>query len=254
MKILKFFSILIFIVLYGCGPKYYLPTKQNVMIFEEKGDAIVTANIGTRNTLGVEAGYAFTNNLGIYSSFNSFSISKYRAADDGLIKDFIWDNELVFYKKFENNLYTGLNLGYGIGKLNNNNPYYDLSLQRQFIQPSIGITVVENYQLIFSMRATRLDYDLRQHYNNQYDNEMGIQYFMFDDFTRYKNFYFIEPALTLGVSFEFVNLKFQGSFLREIINSSYIYSFGTLSTSVSLNLNKLFFNPQDKTKKLKWKL
>lgn len=256
MKPLKCFSFFVFIVLYGCSPNYYLPTKQNVMIFEEKGDAIVTANLGSSNTVGVEAGYAFTDNLGVYSSFNSFSISKYRTEDDCLIKDFIWDNELVYFKKFKNNLYTGLNLGYGIGKLNNNNSYYDLSLQRQFIQPSVGITIFDNFQMALSMRATRLEYDisLLQPYSNQYDLDMAANYFMFEDIIHNKNFYFLEPALNFGWAFEFFSVKFQYTFLKEIMGTNHFYLSGSCSASIGLNLNKLFFNPYDKTKKLKWRL
>ncbi len=147
-------------------------------------------------------------------------------------------------------------MGYGIGKINNNNSYFDLSLQRQFLQPSVGITIFDNFQMALSMRTTRLEYNFKliQPDYNQYDFDMAVKYFMIEDIIQDKNFLFIEPALNFGWTFEFFNVKYQCAFIKEIIGANNFYLSGSGSASISLNLNKLFFNPYDKTKKLKWKL
>jgi len=134
--------------------------------------------------------------------------------------------------------------------------YFDLMLQRQYLQPSLGITVFDNFQMALSMRATRLEYNfsLLQPINNQYDFEMATQYFMIEDINQNKNFFFLEPAFNFGWTYEFFSIKFQYTFLKEIMGANYFYLSGSCSASIGLNLNKLFINPYDKTKKLKWKL
>ena len=43
----------------SCDSYVYLPTKQNVMIFKEKGDIIVSGNVGLYDGLGLEGGICF---------------------------------------------------------------------------------------------------------------------------------------------------------------------------------------------------
>ena len=79
------------------------------MVFEKKGDAVLSVNSGMYNGAGIEAGYAITDNFGIYSSLNSFDITN-RGSSNGFGNDYIWDNEILYFKKYVTGVYTGLNL------------------------------------------------------------------------------------------------------------------------------------------------
>ncbi|MDO9153679.1 MAG: hypothetical protein Q7U47_08240 [Paludibacter sp.] len=224
------------------------------MVFEEKGDALITLNLGTDQMNGMEAGFAITDNIALYSSFNSFEISKHDKSSN-FLEDFIWDNELILFKNFNNNIYGAVNFGAGFGELNVNNPYYYLTLNRQFIQPTIGKTILENFKIAFSLRFTQLDYKLTPTADllSEYDMNIMQQYFRFGEIGK-KKFYLYEPAMTIGWNFEFFNLRIQLSGVKDFTESNFYYVPISMTTSLSLNLNKLFFNPTDKTKKLRWTL
>lgn len=243
------------LLLTSCSSYYYLPTKQNVMVFKQKGDAILSGNLGLfYQQSGLEAGYSFTDNIGFYSSFNKFNISHYGNTHQ-FIKDFIWDNELIIYKKFDFGLYTALNTGVGIGKLNVGNPYYDLTLHRQFVQPTLGFIFMEIFEFGLSTRFTLLNYKLKSIIDNQtnYDQIMFNNYFDFGSLNK-ENHFFIEPALTMGLNFEFINLKCQYTVSKEIGRDAYFYIPENLTTSISFNLGKIFFKQNDSNKKLRWTL
>lgn len=252
MKIYHFILILLSILITSCNPYYYLPTKQNVMVFEKKGDIIVSGNLGLgHEQMGIEAGYSFTDNIGVYSSFYGFNISNYGNSSH-LIKDFIWDNELIIYKKFDYGLYTGVNFGLGLGKINSGNPYYDLGLSRQFIQPSLGLTI-SHFDFAFSTRITRLGYTLKSTMSNMtdYDNEMFQNYFDFKGIDK-EYHYFVEPAFTFGLNYEVFKLYFQYTKAFKSGKEADFYIPDNLTTTVSFNIEKIFFDRLNKTKKLKW--
>jgi len=212
------------------------------MVFEKKGDAVLSVNSGMYNGAGIEAGYAITDNLGIYTSLNSFDITN-RGSNNGFGNDYIWDNEILYFKKYVTGVYTGLNVGAGFGQLNQNNPYYNLGLNRQFIQPSVGISRFGFLELTFSMRFTHLDYSLKplMSIESDYDRKMFYQYFNFQGLLN-SDYYFIEPAISMGFSYKFIKLQFQyvGAFKTKPEADFYLRR--NLITSLSFNLNKLFSN------------
>ncbi|MDD3322784.1 MAG: hypothetical protein PHS59_15205 [Paludibacter sp.] len=243
------------LLLSACSPTYYLPTKQNVILFEEKGDAFITGNLATDGLMGVEGGYSFSDNIGLYSSFNKFDISIY-GNTNRFIKDFCWDNELVLYKRYKSGIYTGLNAGVGFGEFNVNNPYFDLGYNRQFIQPSFGMKIfnrIEHVDLAISYRLTSLNYNALFFQNRtDYDINMAKTYFNLTDILNGKSFYFFEPALTLGFTYDFFKIRFQYARAFKFGEEMYFYQRESISSSLSLDINKLFFNRMNKTKKLHW--
>ena len=243
----KTFSICIFLILTftSCQTYYYIPTKQNVMVFEKKGDAVLSVSSGNYNGAGIEAGYAVTNNLGIYSSLNSFDITDRgsRGSGNGFGNDYIWDNEIMYFKKYPTGIYTGLNLGVGIGQLNQNNPYCILGMNRQFIQPSVGMFKFGFFEMALSMRLTHLSYNLKplMSLESDYDRSMFNQYFDFQGLLK-SDYYFIEPALSMGFAYEFLKLQFQlvKAYSTKHVENFYVQE--NLITSLSINFSKLFYN------------
>ena len=117
---MKFLKELIFPVIIGyslaaCNHAYYLPTKQNVQVFDKKGDIVAGGNLGLYGTIGAEAGYAFTDHIGIYSSLKGFNISTYGGSEEKVIRDYIWDNEFILYSKLKYDFYAACNFGVGFG-------------------------------------------------------------------------------------------------------------------------------------------
>lgn len=238
----------------SCIPNYYSPAKQNVMPFDGKGDVTVSATIGTLGEIGTDVGWSITDNVGVYSSFNYIDISNFENTHYSP-NDFIWDNEVVFYKWIKNHFYAGANVGVGIGKIGMQHPYYDLKLTRQYIQPTFGIKILDPFILAISFRVSRVDFNLKSAYlsNSEYDEELFRRYFFLGDIGT-SDFYFFEPAFTWGFNSEFMKYRFQLSLATQLNKSDINYRVGLISASAALNIDKLIFHPYDRTKKLRWKL
>ena len=242
-KILILMTVSLSII--ACTPAYYLPTKQHVQVFEQKGDIVVSGNLGMYGTIGADAGYAFTDHLGVYSSFNGFNISSYGGSENKVVRDYIWDNEFIYYTKLKYDFYAACNAGIGFGEFDVNNAYYKLRLNRQFIQPSIGLTVFDHFQTSFSSRITRLDYDINSYiaHESAYDNQMLRDYFMFGNMDE-RPVYFAEPAITMGVNLGNFKTQIQYSGLVDLggpqvrnWNQNFILSF-------SFNISSLISAPK----------
>lgn len=243
MKFLKkiISPVIISCFMTACNPAYYLPTKQNVQVFDKKGDIVVSGNLGFYGTMGVDAGYSFSDHAGVYSSFKGFNISTYGESEKKAIRDYIWDNELILYSRLKYNFYTACNFGVGFGEFDVNNPYYELKLNRQFVQPSIGVTLFDVIQTSLSTRFTRLDYGLKSYTINEtpYDNQILREYFMFGDLDKH-DIYFLEPAITFGLDFKKVKTQFQYSGLLNIGSGTIRNWDQNLFLSVTFNISEFF--------------
>lgn len=238
----------------SCIPAYYAPAKQNIMPFDGKGDVTVSATIGTLGEIGADVGWSITDNIGVYSSLNYIDISNLENTNNSL-NDFMWDNDLVFYKWLKNRIYLGANLGFGMGEIGMRHPYYDLKLFRQYIQPTFGVKVFDPFILAFSFRVSRVDYSLKSEFLNysEYDENLFRKYFFLGDIGK-SDFYFFEPAFTWGFDTEFMKYRFQLSFAKQLNNADINFRIGLFSASAALNIDKLFLHPTDRTKKLRWRL
>lgn len=240
MKLLNRLLYLLSILFFSsCNSSIYLPTKQSVMVFKEKADIIVSANIGLYDGFGLEGGYAFTDNIGLYTSFNRFNISK--ANTKNIANDFIWDNELILYKKFNSGFYSAINTGVGFGSINANNRFYKLDLNRQFLVPSIGYTIANMVDVAVSARFSRLAYYINSKINidSNYDYEMFKSYFELTNLD--KSFFCIEPALTAGLDLKYLQLKAQYTWIEKPHPNELYYKHDNLVTTISLNIDKIFF-------------
>lgn len=236
-NISKFLPALLFI-LSSCGPLYYNPVKQNVKIFEKKGDIVASASgqlIFCQ--LGVDIGYALTDNIGINTSYNRFNISRYGGETNLFVKDFLWDSELIIYKNYKFGLFGAANLGYGRGGFNVCNPYYQLNMDRYFAQPSIGYMLSDHFGIALSTRFSQSIYQVK-FFTNEYsesEKQMIHSYFGLTDID--KSVFFIEPALTFIAKTDLSTWKLQ--YIQSYDGKPY-YSYENLILSYSLNLSKLF--------------
>jgi hypothetical protein len=253
MKTLKSVLTGMVVLTTACTSNYYLPTKQNVMTFEKKGDATVSVSASSFSTqMGIEAGYAFTDHVGLVSSLSQFDISYYGPTK--LLKDYIWNNEIILYKQFNFGVYTGLNLGYAHGGFNTGNPYYKLSMNRLSVQPGAGYFFSNTFYMAGSVRFSKLNYNLTVLQSNQYsDYDKQVFRALFnlnniDDNT----FVFAEPAFTFGFRTSYFDLQLQYVIAQNNTKKYIPYRSQDLIVAWTWNLDRTFFHPASKTKKLRW--
>ncbi len=246
INIFKVFPLII-LTFVSCGPQYYNPIKQNVKVFENKGDIVTSINAQLiYNQLGIDAGYALTDNIGINTSYNRFNTSRYGGETNLLFKDFIWDNELIFYKNYKFGLFGAANLGYGRAGFNVCNPYYRLSMDRFFAQPSIGYILFDRLGIVFSTRFSQSLYNVKMQTDGYSESEKQMiqSYFGLTDIE--KKALFIEPAVTLIVKND--NYAWKLQYIQSYTDSSYNnYSYENLILTYSLNLSNLLFHEKTKT-------
>jgi hypothetical protein len=134
-----------------------------------------------------------------------------------------------------------MNVGVGLGQLNQDNHYYMLGLNRQFIQPSVGISKFGFFEMAFSLRFTHLSYTLKPQMTleSDYDRSMFNQYFNFQGLLN-SDYYFFEPALTMGFTFHFCKLQFQYVTAYKTKPEADFYLPNNLIASLSINLTKMF--------------
>lgn len=230
--------------LISCRNNFYMPTKHNVLPFNEKGDMIINGDVGMYENFSLEAGYSLTNNFGLITRLNCMDIS-IQNNSKYLLNDYIWDNELVLYKQIKKSLFTGLNLGIGFGLLGKYNPNYNYNLNRQYILPWLVIkndfqTDQDKYFLKgFSVKISRLDYNLNTQLDisTEYDKQVFYHYFQIEDLV--KNVFIIEPGITFGVNLSKIRISLQGQLVFYPLKQSNKIPVN-MELSVSVYLNKLF--------------
>ena len=227
---LSFFAIL---ALSSCETIYYVPTNQNVLKFKEKGDAHLAIG-ADENFKYSTVGYAITKNVAILSEFKSISDNG-SSTELHRNRTFLWDNELIVYKKYPNYFIPAVNFGYGYGQINRNSQDYKLDVSRQFIQPSIGFSN-DYFDFALSTRFSRVNYQLLQLKDPPIgSNRTFEEYHNLKDVGK-KDFYFLEPAITIGVGYKFIKLRFQKIAVHKLSSSDLKYE----SSSATLTLNLTF--------------
>lgn len=234
------------IVFVSCSQYVYMPTEHHVMPFKQKGEAEMSINSGLKSNLGVTAGYALTDNIGLLTAYNcmDLNVESYdHHRQYGMINSFIWDNEFVWYKKLNSSLVTGVNVGCGLGRLNNDEYYY-YNYNRQYFLPWIGGVSADlsnanvSFYWAFSTKLSQMNYHLKTNFqiNSDYDREMYRNYFDATDFSLFTG----ELGFTVGINFSLARIQWQTLyFIRPEYYSQNIYPFNSV-VSISFLLNKIF--------------
>jgi len=236
----KYLILGLIIGLSSCSSYFYYPTSQNVLRFKDKGDASIAYGLDKGLYECYNLGYSITDNVALISDMKTFRT--YSSGSDMKYKigDFLWDNELVLYKKYHDWIYPAINFGYGLGQINRNAEYYRLGINRQFIQPSIGFSN-KYFDLAISTRFSRVHYDLKQLKNFDLSISQSFEeYYDFQDVGK-RDFYFFEPAITAGVGYKFIKLRYQGIFVNKLSsgNLRYIHKNSYLLLNITFNINKM---------------
>lgn len=246
--------VLLTICFYGCETYYYMPTKQNVLMFDKVNDGELSFTASpVYQQFGVEAGYAFKDNWGIISSFHKFDISNYGNTQQ-FVKDFMWDNELVYFKNW-NKLTMSMNAGCGFGSYNLGNRYYKINLNRLAVLPSVGVNFSKSFGVALSSRLSLLTFNLkmlRESSYDEYDKEMFDFYFRTENLDINPHF-LVEPAITLVFKTDFSKFFLQYSLISGAGKHDNFYSPDNLTFTWAINIGKLFLFPHSENGKLHWK-
>jgi hypothetical protein len=200
MEKVKHTSILSLIIFFvaGCSPFYNLPMEQNVKVFEEKGDMSASLNVGPfLFSAGGDFSYAVTDNIGFVSGLDLMNIS---ASNTSPFRDFHLENEIVFFRKFRKEEFSGqyaaFNIGHGFAGYNLGNPYFRLNMNRFFLQPSYGVKIFKRSNITFSARLNAVIYNLNMFTEGKTETQINLtkQYFHLDLLD--KNKLLVETAFT----------------------------------------------------------
>lgn len=245
MKIKHFREIIFIGVVWlfsSCSTQYYYPTSQNVLRFKEKGDANVAYQYDVHGFESIDLGYSITYNIAIISDFQTYNTYSSQSSVKHKIDDYHWDNELVLYKRFSEYFYPSLNIGYGFGQINRNNEYYKLGFSRQYLQPSFGYSN-SFFDFALSTRFARVKHNLKKLKEFNLSDELTFdEYFDIQDVGK-KDFYFIEPAVSMGVGYKFVKLRYQYILIQKISSGQlkYLKTNRYLTLNFTFNLNNMLF-------------
>ncbi len=212
-----------------CSPHYYyIPNVQNVPLFKEKNEYRASVEVGVGSYFSnkeVQAAYSITDKIAIMANFMSFK----NVNNGNVANGKYFDAAVGYYKPLGKSGVFEVYGGFGTGNLHDQyNPYnvYDttglilqsynqissLSFTKIFLQPSIGLTF-KGFDIALSTRICGLYFNK---INNQIiDNHQPNSDCNQNDFERVnmlahnKNWYFIEPALTIRGGWKYVKAQLQ---------------------------------------------
>jgi hypothetical protein len=234
-RIILLLVLLVVVFLNGCGHYYYVTNVQNVPLFKEKNEYRITAAYGggdvyESSSYELQGAYSVTNHIGIISNFMYAKAGEVSERNYG--KGTYFEGAIGYFEPIGGIGVFEIYGGYGIGKQHHEyNDYWtgsyygssDLSLNKFFLQPSLGLTF-NAFDAAFSSRLCRLSFnriDYQTAKNSSYNSEDKIK--EFNDMSS-KSHLFVEPALTLRGGWK--NVKVQYQLLWSIYSSNPKMDFG----------------------------
>lgn len=212
MKILSIPVLFLTLFSAGCTHYYYVPDVQNVPLFKEKDESRVSILIGggdESSCLEFQGAYALTGEIGIMAGYMSAN-----GGDKNLhnwAKGHYFDGAVGYYKSLEHNFIFEFYGGFGAGSEYHEYNYdqsvssAELSFNKLFLQPSLGFTS-DLIDIAVSSRINYLSFNNIQ--NNILINSPGYEEVVS---LGARNYFFLEPAITVRTGWKNVKLQFQGS-------------------------------------------
>lgn len=201
----------------SCSSYDYIPSQQQVLLFTDENDTHFSFGISPYTTT-FTVGHAFSDNIGFVSSAKVLeSILDFDA------NNFLWDNELVLYKRFAKKLMVAANFGYGMGQYQKYDMYnepYMTRLSRFYIQPSFGFSL-KCFDFAVSLRLSEANFNVHsQEMRYEYQDEY---YYLTPQVREVTNGYalFLEPALTIGTGYDWLKFRMQPTTLLNLYDRAH---------------------------------
>ena len=222
MKNIKIILAISFLnlLLSSCATYYYAPSEQAVLKFTEKNQFSGSVSKSEAEGTAINAAYSLTDNIGFNTNYQEYQKNS-----------IVFDSELIFYKKINKNFYPAVNLGYSWGDLHKYTGLYNLNLYRFYLQPSVGFSN-DYFDFALSTRFSTVNYNL-QIKSNRISNNNGTN--LYD--VGHKRFLFIEPALTAGIGYKFIKLRFQYAEVHQNDNNKLLLYENNIIVSLNFRFN-----------------
>ncbi|OQA98869.1 MAG: hypothetical protein BWY22_00698 [Bacteroidetes bacterium ADurb.Bin217] len=216
-KLFLFVSVVIIFIASSCSSYDYFPSQQQVLLFKKENDTHFSIGVSPYTTT-VTIGHAFSDYVGFVSSAKFLESFQDMNNSD----NFLFDNELVIYKRFKNRLMIASNFGYGMGQYRKydlyNDPYMT-RLSRFYIQPSFGFSL-KCFDFAVSLRVSQANFDVHSQ-EMHYDSEESY-YSLTPVIKEVTNGYafFFEPALTIGTGYDWLKFRVQPTTLLSLFDDA----------------------------------
>ncbi len=214
---LSWFLILL-LMISSCTHYYYAPNMHNVPLFQQKEEfhLDISGSMGNEFTaFEIQAAFSLTDNISIMG--NGFVVNRERELyHDEFGRGHLLEGGAGAFVPVYNNVIFETYFGAGLGKIENG---YDtgitskLSLNRYFLQPSIGYTS-DFMDFALSLRLNGLRYnDIQLSGDLDQEDREQIQFISRNPFS-----ILVEPAVTLRAGWEHVKFQLQVGFSENIKN------------------------------------
>jgi hypothetical protein len=216
------FSFLL-ICLHGCETYYYMPTLQNVPLFEEKNEIQATFG-GDGYMFNVQSAYSITNHIGSQLNFMTGKKNKYYLIEGGV----------GYFLRFWHHVAFETYCGYGYGRISSQNNIFSFGVNRFSLQPSLGLTF-KFFEIAYTVRFTDVKFNLKTNgvISPPYEEKYGI-YNM-----EKQKYFFYEPGITIRLGSKFLKLQYQYVEANKLNSDilKYIHANHSLSVLITIPLN-----------------
>lgn len=221
-------------IMSSCGTYYYMPTQQQVPLFNEKNELQAHGGVDEHGFHNFQLAYSINNSFGI--QINTLSKNQ-----DGTSRNYgnLIEAGPGYHYSISKYFVFETFAGYGKANIDNNDLSGHLSFNRVYVNPIIGFHS-KYADLAYSMRYCYLTY----HYHgidpsNSHNFDHYWEIYNFDNITQD----FIEPALTLRLGYKYCKLQGQYNWLipQGTAKFNYIDHNFSISLFVSLPLDNIFF-------------
>ena len=241
IKVKFLFFLLLVLAFSSCSPAYhyyYFQNTHQIPLFKEKHEYRLSGDISSENeniATNIQAAFSVTDKYAVMGSIQKFSNST-TSSENGVTDDWwtgsYFEGSFGYYKDYNN--YGVFEVYSGYGNSNQHHSYtadstykdvtfwpllgYDTSLATKlvykgtsdlifskfYIQPQYGFSY-NYFDISFSLRISDI-------YFNQVRNHISKEYIAFkeiESFRNHRNYFLLEPAITIRGGWKYVKLQFQ---------------------------------------------
>lgn len=210
MKKIYLFSCVLLVVFCSCTRYYYAPNMHNVTLFRDKGEARLSGGLSAGSEISsyeVQAAYSLTNHIGVMANY--FNARSEDGPNNG--RGHLTEVAVGYFKPLKRNEFIfELYGGYGRGKVINNydpDEYSELGLDKLFLQPSIGYTVKDYFDVAVSSRIGYVNYSSLMSIGTTSSAFSDINYIR-----DHRQSVMLEPALTVRGGWKYIKLQLQAGY------------------------------------------
>lgn len=227
-----FFLLFAIAAFSSCTHTYYVSSSPHVPLLREKNEVRATGSVGVSDIVNIvqaQAAFAPTSRIGVAGTYMKAEAGRINEGSGGLGE--YHDFALGYLQPIHENFVINVFGGYGRGsQWHRYNPIgeSDLTFQKLFIQPSIGLTH-RNIDLAITPSLSRVHFS--QVASNQLDNEVeNLALLRIQD---HRTFFLFEPAFTVRYGWHYIKLQTQIVHSYNLTHSNLPFEKGQVNIGIS---------------------